>query len=212
VALRLLTVVAALALAGSAGASRGDNPTLTGSVGTNDAFQLGLNDPAGSPVSHLDPGTYTLVVHDRSQLHNFHLFGPGGVGVETAVEETGDTTFTVTLIDGIYTFQCDPHSFSGMRGQFAVGTAALAKPPAKVAASITGSKASIGRLAAGKAVITVTDRSKTDGFFLQGPGVAKRTGIAFTGKVTWTVTLQAGTYTYGSAKSPKLRSRISLKS
>ena len=210
--LRLLMVLAALALTGAAAAARGDNPTLTGTVGSNDAFQLSLTDPSGSPVAHLDPGTYTLLVHDRSALHNFHLFGPGGADVATAVDEVTDRTFTVTLADGVYTFQCDPHSFSGMRGQFAVGAASLAKPAAKVAASITGSKAAIGRLATGKAVITVTDRSKTDGFFLQGPGVAKRTGIAFTGKATWAVTLRPGTYVYGSAKSPNLRRRISLKS
>src|SRR4051794_33297278 len=195
----LLVVVVALVLTGAAGAAGPDNPTLTGTVGSNDSFQLVLTEPDGSPISHIDAGTYTLVVHDKSELHNFHLFGPGGVDVATAVEVAGDKTFTVTLVDGTYTFQCDPHSFSGMRGQFAVGSAALPKPAAKVTASITGSKATIGPLAVGKAVITVTDRSKTDGFFLQGPGVKKTTGIRFTGKATWTVTLQAGTYSYGSA-------------
>ena len=34
--------------------------------------------------------------------------------------------------------------------------------------------------------------SKKDGFFLHGPGVSKQTAIAFTGKVSWTVTLRAG--------------------
>jgi hypothetical protein len=186
--------------------------TLTGTVGTNDAFQLSLTDPGGAPISHVDPGTYTLVVHDNSQLHNFHLFGPGGVDATTTVEGTGDSTFTVDLVDGIYTFQCDPHSFSGMRGQFAVGTASLAPLARKVAASIVGSAVKIGKLAPGRAVITVTDRSKTDGFLLQGPGVAKKTGKAFTGKVSWTVTLQAGTYVYGSAFHSANRRRISLNS
>ena len=186
--------------------------SLTGTVGTNDSFQLTLTDPGGAPISHVDPGTYTLVVHDNSQLHNFHLFGPGGVDAATAVETTGDSTFTVTLVDGVYTFQCDPHSFSGMRGQFAVGTASLAQPPRKVAASIAGSTVRIGKLAAGKAVITVTDRSKADGFLLRGPGVAKQTGAAFTGTVRWTVTLRTGTYVYGSALHSSNRRRISLTS
>ena len=184
---------------------------LTGSVGANDSFQIGLVDGSGAAVTHVDPGTYTLVVHDLSTLHNFHLFGPGGVDVATAVDTTGDSTFTVTLVDGIYTFQCDPHSFSGMRSQFAVGAAGLPKPAAKVAASIVRSQARIGALRVGKAVITVTDRSKTDGFFLKGPGVGKKTGVAFTGKVVWAVTLAPGTYVYGSARHPKLRARISLK-
>ena len=185
--------------------------TLTGTVGTNDSFQLTLTDPGGNPITHVDAGTYTLVVHDRSELHNFHLFGPGGVDAATTVETTGDSTFTVTLVDGVYTFQCDPHSFSGMRGQFAVGTAAVELPARRVAASIVGSTAKLGRLAVGKAVITVTDHSKTDGFLLQGPGVAKRTGAAFTGTVSWAVTLRAGTYLYGSALHASNRRRISLK-
>ena len=186
--------------------------TLTGTVGTNDSFLLTLTDPGGAPISHVDPGTYTLVVHDNSQLHDFHLFGPGGVDAATTVEGTGDSTFTVSLVDGIYTFQCDPHSFSGMRGQFAVGSATLAQPPRQVAASIAGSSVRLGKLAPGKAVITVTDRSKTDGFLLQGPGVSRKTGKAFTGKVSWTVTLRAGTYVYGSTVHPANRRRISLNS
>ena len=44
-------------------------------------------------------GTYTLVVHDRSTIHNFHLIGPG-VDVATTVEDAGDATFTVTYDDG----------------------------------------------------------------------------------------------------------------
>jgi plastocyanin len=207
--LLLVLTVAAVVLAGAADA---DNPTLTGTVGTDDSFQLVLTDPAGKPISHVDPGTYTLVVHDRSTLHNFHLFGPGGVDAATTVETTGDATFTVSLVDGVYTFQCDPHSFSGMRGRFAVGTASLAQPATKVSASIVGSKATLGPLSPGKAVITVRDRSKTDGFVLQGPGVAKRTGIGFTGTVTWTVTLRTGTYVWGSAAHIVTRHRISLKS
>src|SRR5581483_11629431 len=64
--------------------------TLTGTVGTNDAFQLSLTDPAGAPAKHLDAGTYTLVVHDNSSFHNFHLFGPGAVDVSTGVDTIGD--------------------------------------------------------------------------------------------------------------------------
>jgi hypothetical protein len=56
----------------------------------------------------------------------------------------------------------------------------------------------------------VNDRSKTDGFFLKGPGLAKKTGIVFTGTVAWAVTLQHGTYTFGSAKSAKGRRTFSV--
>lgn len=178
--------------------------TLTGTVGTNDAFQLSLTDPSGAPIGHVDAGTYTLVIHDNSTFHNFHLFGPGGVDVATAVDTTGDQTFTVTLVDGIYTFQCDPHALSGMRGQFAVGSASLPRPTPKLTGSVAGSRTTLAGtllLKAGPVSITVADRSKTDGFFLAGPGISRRTGVRFTGTVTWKVTLQPGTYTYGSARS-----------
>ena len=187
--------------------------TLIGTVGTNDDFQLSLVDSSGAAVQHVDAGTYTLVVHDKSTFHNFHLFGPGNVDVATAVDGTGDQTFTVTLADGIYTFQCDPHALSGMRGTFAVGTAALPAPTATLNGSITGSKAALGGtllLKAGPAVVTIHDRSKGDGFFLKGPGVSKKTGIGFTGAVAWKLTLQPGKYTYGPVRSVKGRKSFTV--
>ena len=33
----------------------------------------------GADVTHLDAGSYSLSVDDKSDAHNFHLFGPGGV-------------------------------------------------------------------------------------------------------------------------------------
>jgi hypothetical protein len=209
VAPRLLVLLAALALAGGASAGRAADPTLTGTDGTADSFQLTLAD-ANGPVSHLAAGTYALVVHDNSELHNFHLFGPGGVDVATTVDTTGVSTFSITLVDGIYTFQCDPHAFSGMRGQFAVGSASLPAPTRKASAAIIGSKATVSGLGAGKVVLTVHDRSKTDGFLLQGPSVSKKTGIAFVGAVSWTVTLGSGTYFWGSVRRPNVRHRISF--
>jgi hypothetical protein len=188
-------------------------PTLVGTVGTNDEFQLSLVDSAGVPVKHLDPGAYTLVVHDKSTFHNFHLFGPGNVDAATAVDSTGDQTFTVTLADGIYTFQCDPHALSGMRGQFAVGTASLPPPTAKLNGSITGSKTALGGtllLKAGPAVLTIHDRSKTDGFLLKGPGISKKTGVAYTGTATWKLSLQPGRYTYGPVRSVKGRKSFTV--
>jgi plastocyanin len=187
--------------------------SLVGTVGTNDGFDIGLADEAGARVTHVDPGTYSLTVRDRSDFHNFHLFGPGGVDVATTVEFKGEQSFSITLVDGVYTVQCDPHQNQGMRVQFTVGSATLPQPvPVKKAtASIAGSRATIRGLTTGKVAITVTDRSKTDGFFLQGPDVAKKTGIAFVGRVTWTVSLRAGTYRWGSVKHPGLRRRISLK-
>lgn len=207
VRLRLLLAALLVPLAGAAGAARADNPVLTGDVGQGDSFTITLSSAAGK-VAHLDPGTYTLVIHDHSAFHNFHLSGPG-VDVSTTPDFVGDQSFTVALTDGTYFFQCDPHS-SQMKGSFTVGTVTTPPPPApvpapaKLAASIgPGSSFAIGPvrgLAAGKAVVTVRDRSATDGFRLAGPGVARSTGAAFRGTVTWTVTLRAGRYSAGSLK------------
>ena len=55
-------------LAGVAGA---EGTPLRGTVGPG--FTISLRDAAGAAVSHLDPGTYSLTVDDKSEEHNFHL-------------------------------------------------------------------------------------------------------------------------------------------
>jgi hypothetical protein len=202
-----------------AGGARAADPVLTGNVGANDAFTITLTDPSGAPIAHVDAGTYTLVVHDQSDFHNFHLSGPG-VDAMTPVESKGDFAFTVALTDGTYFFQCDPHA-GQMKGKFTVGTVTTAPPPPPPAAAPTKLAAAIGPgasvslkptagLAAGAFSITVKDRSATDGFRLAGPGVTKATGAKFKGTVTWKVTLQTGRYTFGSALKPKLRRALTV--
>ncbi len=73
----------------------------------------------GAPVTHLAPGTYTIEVHDLTQNHNFHLSGPG-VDETTGISAEETPTWTVTLTDGVYHFQCDVHPGS-MFGNFTVG-------------------------------------------------------------------------------------------
>ncbi len=215
----LAALLAGLALlVATAGASRADNPVLTGDVGFNDSFSISLKDPNGLPVSHLDPGTYTLVVHDHSSLHNFRLTGPG-VNVATDIESANDSTFTITLTDGTYFFQCDVHA-AQMKGKFTVGTVSTPPPPTpapaptRLAASIGPGSASslrpLAGLSAGTFAIAVSDRSSSDGFRLSGPGVAKATGTAFRGSVTWRIRLAAGRYSFGSALHPKLRHSFTI--
>jgi plastocyanin len=72
-----------------------------------------------SVVKTLKNGTYTIVVADKSSIHNFHLFGPG-VNKKTTVLFTGKQTWTVTLKPGKYTYQCDVHAATGMKGTFKV--------------------------------------------------------------------------------------------
>ena len=108
---------------GSTGATYGTPPatsTASGSVldGTvGPGFEITLTRD-GAPVTTLTPGTYTLNVDDQAESHDFHLTGPG-VDVTTDVSFTGKKTFTITLADGDYHFQCDPHA-SSMNGDFTV--------------------------------------------------------------------------------------------
>ena len=85
--------------------------TLRGFVGEPDdpeAFVIGLQTEDGQEVDVVAAGTYTLVVEDPAQIHNFHLSGPG-VDVQTGVAETGEETFEVTFEPGEYEYVCDPH-------------------------------------------------------------------------------------------------------
>jgi plastocyanin len=63
-------------------------------------------------------GKYKLVVSDKSNIHNFHLKGPG-VNVKTSVPAVGTKSFTITLKKGKYTFICDPHP-TIMKGSFTI--------------------------------------------------------------------------------------------
>ena len=227
-----LAVLLLLSTLGAAGGARADNPVLTGDVGANDAFVISLTGPTGSPVQNIDPGTYTLLVHDRSQIHNFHLEGPG-VDVSTPVEQTGDFTFTVVLSAGTYTFVCDAHA-AEMKGSFTVGAAAAPAPapaptpaptpvaaPTKLLATIgpgqdisvrAADHTPLSKHTAGPFTIVVDDNSSSDSLRFVGPGVSKATGVAFKGKVTWKLTLKAGKYTFRSDKHPLLRIFFSLTS
>jgi len=188
----------------SAGRTSAVDGQLVGSVGPG--FVITLQDASGAKVTHLDPGSYTLLVHDQSDLHNFHLVGPG-VDVATDVLDIGDKTFTITVTDGVYNFRCDAHPLL-MKGAFAGGTATL-PPPTTTTTTTTPTPAprpatlSVGpgqhiaapaKLTPGRYAITARDSSTTDNLHLKGKGVDRKTGIAFKGKVRWTVTLKAGAY------------------
>ena len=215
VAVKLLVVSALVALLGAAGSARADNPMLIGDVGLGDSFTISLKDAGGTAVSHLSTGTYTLLVHDHSAIHNFDLSGPG-VNVATGIDTIGDSTFTITITDGTYGYVCDDHP-TQMKGSFTAGsvtapppTPPVTPPPVtRLAASIgPGAKATLtpsSGLSAGKFKLTVSDRTVTDGFRLAGPGVSKSTGVAFKGTATWAGTLKQGKYSYGSVRNAKLR-------
>jgi plastocyanin len=70
-------------------------------------------------VRTIKAGTYRMKIEDKSKFHNFRLKGPR-FNRATSVSFVGERMWTVTLRPGRYTFQCDPHAASGMKGTFRV--------------------------------------------------------------------------------------------
>ena len=91
--------------------------TLTGETGPGFTIEVSQD---GEDAETVKAGTYTLEVEDKSDMHNFHLIGPGVDEEVTDVAFVGDKSVTVTLQKGTYTYQCDPHAASGMKGTFSV--------------------------------------------------------------------------------------------
>ena len=103
---------AALVIVASASAAV---PTLKGTDGPG--FTITLK-KGTAKVTKLKAGKYKIVIRDLSNLHNFHLTGPG-VNKKTGVTAKGTFTWTVTLKKGSYKFICDPHA-AIMKGSFKV--------------------------------------------------------------------------------------------
>ena len=196
------------------GAAPATLPQLFGTVGPE--FSITFAHPDGSPVTQIDPGTYEIVVRDLSEIHNFHLSGPG-VNETTGVEETGPVTWTVTFQNGRYSVVCDPHA-SQLHREFVVGTPPPPPPPPpkpvtpKLVATVgpkntislkSASGATLKTVKAGTYSITVRDRSKLHNFHLVGKGVNRKSGLAGMGTLTWKVKLSAGPLRFFSDRSPK---------
>jgi plastocyanin len=201
--LALLTL--ALIPAGSASA---DVPLLIGTVGPG--FTIDLADANGKHVDLLVEGRYELLVHDLADVHNFVLGSKttGARLASTEVEFVGDQTFTIDLAPGQYAYACSPH-LEVMNGHFqVVSTPTPVVERKTLSAKVDARSLSLSakRVAAGRYRLTVVDRSKLRNFHLVGPGVNKRTGKTFTGRVTWTLRLGAGTYRFGS--DPRLSGRL----
>jgi plastocyanin len=108
-----LGVVAAAVLAAPTAAM--SPATLTATVGPG--FTISLK-KGSAKVTKLTHGKYVIKVADKSNIHNFHLTGPG-VNKATSVAKVGNTTWTVTLKAGTYKYVCDPHKTT-MKGSFKV--------------------------------------------------------------------------------------------
>lgn len=211
---------AAIFLPGAATSSHAaSTATLTGVVGPG--FTITLSNADGSAVTHLDPGAYTININDTSALHNYHLSGPG-VEQRTDIETTGMVTWTVTFQDGTYNFKCDSHPLQ-MKGSFTAGTVQPPPPPAPRAGKLSGrvttrtitlknaAGAKVKAVTEGAYKVTVKDASKTQNFHLTGPGVNRKTNVKGTPKVTWTLNLQPGKYTYRSDKRKRMKGTFTVR-
>jgi len=114
--LPLVVLAVALVVAGVGTAGTQKSAGLTGEVGPGYTIEVQLG---GKDLKTIKAGTYKLKVQDKSTAHDFHLIGPG-VNKKTAVGTTSETTWTVKLKPGKYTYQCDPHAAMGMKGSFRV--------------------------------------------------------------------------------------------
>jgi plastocyanin len=112
----LVLVAAVAALAVAVAPASAALPKLVGTVGPDFSIKL---TKGGKKVKTLKAGKYTIVIHDKSNIHNFHLKGPGSLNKKTAVSFVGNKTWTVTLKAGTYRFVCDPHATT-MKGSFKV--------------------------------------------------------------------------------------------
>jgi hypothetical protein len=207
---RILVVVVLLVAGVFLAASRSaagpvQETTLFGSIG--DAG-ITVRDAQGTRVTHLDPGSYRLEVDDQSDIHNFHLQGPG-VDVTTGVDFVGKTSFTVDLADGSYMYICDVHPIS-LRGSFTVGNAPTPTPTPKPPSGVvtpasklvltsgpgftitlkTSAGATVKKLQTGSYTTIVRDRAHIHDGHLIAAGFDKRTTVPFVGTQTWKVRLK----------------------
>jgi len=92
----------------------GANPVTSKSklrLTSGPGFTITLKTTAGKAVRSMRTGTYTVVVRDRSRIHNAHLVGPGYNRATKPLTYTGSQMWKVRLARvGTLRFLCDPHS------------------------------------------------------------------------------------------------------
>jgi plastocyanin len=114
--LALVGISLAVTVAAAAGTRTAKAVLLTGEVGPGYSIEVKR---AGKDLKTIRAGTYKIKVEDKASIHDFHLVGPG-LNKSTAVPFVGEKTWTITLKPGKYTYKCDPHALTGMKGTFRV--------------------------------------------------------------------------------------------
>jgi len=119
---RIRTLIPLAVLAGTlvvvapSNASKTALPKLTGTVGPG--FTISTK-RLGKLFKTIRPGSYSITVADKSNIHNFRLRGPGVNKEITTISFVGTKTVIVKVRKGKYTFVCDPHA-TIMKGSFTV--------------------------------------------------------------------------------------------
>ena len=213
-----LALVLVLSGATSATAGRSANPILYATVGTNDGFDIDLADASAVHVSRLVPGTYDIVVRDRSRLHNFHLASNSDTTVDfrTDLDFVGEMTFTVTFRDETrYAYACEPH-WQTMNGEFFVSSRPAPPPPPPPPPVLKAGVTRRGKpfvakrqVDAGSYRLVVQDSSRRANFHIKGSGVNRRTARRFMGTKRWTVELVPGSYRFGT--DPRLTGTLTVR-
>jgi hypothetical protein len=126
VAMRLILLIASLIAASAiaTGTGAASSPRLlVARVGLHDSYRISPTLANGHKVHAIPAGTYTIVVHDYSRLHNFAL---GSVTQNRriftgSVIGTGTRRYSVKLTPGTYAYACSAHPQT-MHGTFVVGS------------------------------------------------------------------------------------------
>lgn len=113
----------------------------------------------------------------------------------------------VYLLAAVTAFVLMPASSHGQGGKKVTGTVG----PGFTISLRTAAGAKVGTLQPGIYAIVVRDRSAVHNFHLRGPGVNKKTGVAFKGSVTWKPRLTRGkVYTYFCDVHPTLNGKLNV--
>ena len=109
----------------------------------------------------------------KVQIGALTVTATGGGGLTTTAATTTQQTTTTTV-----TTTTPPKAAQKLAGKVGPGARITLTRSAK----------------AGKTTVAVSDLSAKDNFHLMGPGVNKKTGVAFMGKVSWSLSLKKGSY------------------
>lgn len=115
-----LTIVGLLAFAPTAYGTRAAGTHLFANVSRTG--HVSLRNGAGTMVRSIRPGSYVVVVHDRSRRQNFHLLGSGSNAIDkkTGISFVGTVRWTLSFQPGVYSYYSDRsptmHSVLRVRG------------------------------------------------------------------------------------------------